>query len=57
MAVLKKAKRKVTQEKWHVEMGCLVKVLSSGHFPTTVMVELPNGSKVETDLDYLADPN
>lgn len=57
MAVLKKAKKRIQEEKWSIQMECPVKIVSTGHFPTTVMVELPNGNKVETDLEYLADLN
>ena len=49
-----KAKRKVDEVQWHVEMGCEVIVLKTGHFPDTVFVKLPDGTEPEVDLVCLA---
>lgn len=38
---------------WHKQMECVVEVIKQGHFPTTVMVVLPNNSTVETDIEFL----
>jgi molybdopterin-binding protein len=38
---------------YHKQFKCSVEVISRGHFPTTVMVKLPDGQEVETDLGAL----
>jgi hypothetical protein len=41
---------------WAKELKCVVEVISMGHFPTTVIVQLPDDSKIEIDIDKLETP-
>ena len=38
---------------WWSAGECVVEVLNTGHFPTTVMVKLPNDKETEIDIDEL----
>ena len=38
---------------WWDEGECVVEVLKTGHFPTTVIVKLPNDKETEIDIDEL----
>lgn len=52
--MVKKAKVKVDQKQWHVQLNCEVEVIKRGHFPDTVYVKLPDGHETEVDMAYLA---
>ena len=41
---------------WHKECECVVRVIQAGHFPGTVMVQLPDDRIVETDANQLELP-
>jgi hypothetical protein len=41
------------QYMWYPKAECVVELMSRGHFPTTIMVKLPNDKVVEIDLDEL----
>ena len=45
---------KLPQFVWHKQIECKVEVIKTGHFPTTVIVQLPDGRQVETDSEHLA---
>lgn len=38
---------------WHDEFKCVVEIIRSGHFPTSVVVRLPDDSEIETDIEKL----
>lgn len=38
---------------WWKAGECVVKVISIGHFPTTVMVQTPDDRKIEVDMHDL----
>lgn len=38
---------------WHKQFKCVVKVLTTGHFPSTVMVELPDDKVIEVEVEQL----
>lgn len=38
---------------WWVKGECVVEVLSTGHFPTTAIVKLPNDLITEVDIGEL----
>lgn len=40
---------------WWQQGECVVRLLKQGHFPTSVMVELPNGQQTEVELEELGD--
>jgi hypothetical protein len=52
--MIKKAKVKVDQKQWHVQLECEVEVLKRGFYPDTVIVKLPNGKEAHADMAYLA---
>jgi hypothetical protein len=52
--MVKKAKRKLDEKQWHVQLECEVTLVKAGHFPDTVYVKLPDGHETEVDLAYLA---
>ena len=54
VAAVKKAKVKVEQKQWAVQLGCEVEILTRGHYPDTFIVKLPDGDKTEVDSAYLA---
>ncbi len=41
---------------WWKKGECVVELLSTGHFPTTVMAKLPNDKVTEIDFDELEMP-
>jgi hypothetical protein len=41
---------------WWDKGECVVEVLRSGHFPTTIMAKLPNDKETEIDINELEDP-
>jgi hypothetical protein len=41
---------------WWRKGECVVKVLGTGHFPTTAMVKLPNDRVSEIDINELEMP-
>ena len=41
---------------WWTKGECVVEVLKTGHFPTTVMVKLPNAKESEIDINELEMP-
>lgn len=47
--------QKVQLQKWMWwEKGqCVVEILTTGHFPTTAMVKMPNDKEIEVDIDEL----
>jgi RNA 3'-terminal phosphate cyclase len=52
--MVKKAKFKVDQKQWHVQLDCEVEVLKRGYYPDTVIVKLPDGKEIHADMAYLA---
>jgi hypothetical protein len=38
---------------WWEKGECVVEVLTAGHYPTTVIVKLPNDAETEIDIDEL----
>jgi hypothetical protein len=38
---------------WWREGKCVIKVISIGHFPTTIIAKLPNDKQIEIDIDEL----
>lgn len=38
---------------WWEKGRCVVEVLKTGHFPTSVMVRLPNDKTTEVDIEEL----
>jgi len=40
---------------WWGKGKCVVEVIKTGHFPTTGIVRLPNGSEIEVDIDELGE--
>lgn len=38
---------------WWVKGECVVRILRTGHFPTTAMVRLPDDREIEIDIDEL----
>jgi hypothetical protein len=52
----KKTKMKtINQWMWWRTGECVVEVLKSGHFPTSVLCKLPNDVTTEIDIDELGD--
>lgn len=45
--------REVERFQWHKDFECVVEILRTGTFPTTVMVKLPDDKIVETDFNRL----
>ena len=45
------AKRTMPKWVWWVKGECVVEVLGAGHYPTTIMVKLPNDKTTEIDCD------
>ena len=41
---------------WWTKGECVVEVLKTGHFPTSVMVKLPNGNETEVEVHELEMP-
>jgi hypothetical protein len=41
---------------WHKEFECVVRILKTGHYPDTAMVQLPDDRTVETDTKHLELP-
>ena len=41
---------------WWKNGECVVELLTTGHFPTTVMAKLPNDKVTEIDFDELEMP-
>jgi hypothetical protein len=39
--------------RWWVKGECVVEIISTGHFPTTVMAKLPDDRTVEIDMHEL----
>ena len=52
--MVKKAKVKVDQKQWHVQLDCEVEVVKRGYYPDTVIAKLPNGKETHVDMSYLA---
>ena len=42
--------------RWSIKLECVVEILGTGHFPSTFMVRLPNGSTTEVEEDQLTVP-
>jgi hypothetical protein len=38
---------------WWISGECVVEIIERGHFPTTIMVKLPNESIIEIDEEEL----
>lgn len=45
--------RSLPQWCWSKRRECVVEVLRSGHFPSSVMVRLPDGSETEHEISEL----
>lgn len=41
---------------WWNKGECVVEVLKTGHFPTTVMAKMPNDKEIEIDINELEMP-
>lgn len=41
---------------WHREFKCVVKILKTGHFPDTAIVQMPDDRIIEVDTKYLELP-
>jgi hypothetical protein len=52
--MVKKAKVKVDQKQWHVQLDCEVEVVKRGYYPDTVIAKLPDGKEAHVDMAYLA---
>ena len=48
-----KVKRTMPKWVWWKAGECVVEVLKTGHFPTTIIGKLPNGKETEIDIDEL----
>jgi hypothetical protein len=46
-------KRGMPQWVWWTKGECVVEVLRTGHFPTTIIGKLPNDTETEIDIDEL----
>lgn len=44
---------RLQQWMWWVAGECVVEILKTGHFPTTVIVKLPNDKETEIDITEL----
>jgi hypothetical protein len=42
---------------WSRSMECVVEILRIGHFPTSVMVRLPDGRETELEMEDLQHAN
>lgn len=47
---------KLPEWMWHKEFECVVKILKTGHFPDTVIAQLPDDRIVEIDTKHLELP-
>jgi hypothetical protein len=47
---------KLNEWMWWSKGDCIVRVIKTGHFPTTVMVELPDNRETEVDIVELQVP-
>lgn len=45
--------RSLPQWCWSKRCECVVEILRSGHFPSSVMVKLPDGKEVEHEISEL----
>jgi hypothetical protein len=43
----------IPQWVWWTKGKCVVEVLKTGHFPTSVIAKLPDGLETEIDMDEL----
>jgi hypothetical protein len=41
---------------WHREYECVIRVIGTGHFPDTAMVQLPDDKIIEVDTKHLELP-
>lgn len=44
---------KFPQFVWYKKLECKVEVIKTGHFPTSLIVKLPDGKMIETDSENL----
>jgi hypothetical protein len=49
-----KIKRTIPQWAWWKKGECVVEVLRSGHYPSSIIGRLPNDKETEIDIDELA---
>lgn len=47
----------IPKRMWWTKGECVVEIVSAGHFPTTVMVKLPNDITTEVEIVELGDKN
>jgi hypothetical protein len=38
---------------WHTELECVVRIMKTGHFPNTALVQLPDDRIVEIEIQHL----
>jgi len=48
-----KVKRTMPKWVWWKKGECVVEVIKTGHFPTTIIGKLPTGKETEIDIDEL----
>ena len=53
---MKDSVQRLNQWMWWEKGECVIEVLRSGHFPTTIMAKLPNDKETEIDINELEDP-
>ena len=53
---MKDSAQRLNQWMWWEKGECVIEVLRSGHFPTTIMAKLPNDKETEIDINELEDP-
>ena len=48
-----KLTRPISQWAWWKKGDCVVEVIKTGHYPTSIIGKLPNGIETEIDIDEL----
>lgn len=48
-----KTKLNLQKWMWWAKGECVVEIIKTGHFPTTVMVKLPSDKETEIDINEL----
>lgn len=48
-----KVKRTIPKWVWWTKGECVIEVIRTGHYPTSIMGKLPNGNETEIDIDEL----
>ena len=55
--VMKNSRLHLYKWMWWTKGECVVEVLSTGHYPNSVMVRLPNSKETEIEVHELEMPN